>query len=357
MAACWVVIYHVAYSAKAGTPTRVLINHGYLAVDLFFLLSGFVLALNYGHAFSDRWILRTYIGFLQKRIARIYPLFVISVVGFVVLARSGYLYNLHAFYEDLPLNLALMASWHTNASTFDGPAWSISCEWLAYLMFPVLCRLTLGGSRLVAIASIAGSLAILVALVSLPAWRLHESGFRSGPLDIWVNSTFGPVARCVAEFNIGVGLFRIGLAPFWRRVTSGRAYVPAVTAVMLLLLSFPGTDLAIVGLFALLILGLSTSDGAIATGLGSAPIHFLGVISYSVYLLHAPILAGFREIWVHRGIEPTQLLSAAILLAATLPAATASYFIIERPGRNFIARLPISPAFPRAPAPAPGEPR
>lgn len=358
VAACWVVLYHCRLrgEAHATAPLRVLIDHGYLAVDLFFLLSGFVLALNYNQDFLGQWSARAYFSFLKKRIARIYPLFFVAVLGFFFLARAGYLYHLHAFYGNLPVNLLLMASWHTRFGTLDGPAWSISCEWLAYLLFPALCACILGGTRPMAIASVAIFCATLTALAFLPAWRFGESGFRSGPLDIWVGSTFGPIFRCLAEFGIGIALFRIGLNPLWRRMISARACVLGVAIATVVMLSIPRTDLIVVALFAVLILGLSAAEGVVATGLGSRPIYFLGVISYSIYLLHEPVLAAYRELCVRQDFVPGHVESLAIVLVVTLVLATVSYFAVERPGRRFVANLSIRGMLSWVPASLPPPP-
>lgn len=72
VAAIMVVIFHVLELYTAGDHTKQIINHGYLAVDFFFLLSGFVL----GYAYDDRWKTMTMKEFFKRRIIRLHPMII-----------------------------------------------------------------------------------------------------------------------------------------------------------------------------------------------------------------------------------------------------------------------------------------
>ncbi len=137
IAALWVVLYHL--TDRLRWP---VFDAGWLGVDMFFTLSGFVLT----HVYADRnmfttW--RSYVGFLMVRLARIYPLhiFALLVVAAVALLVPGYwppgfakypLFGLHGLVEALLLvqNWPFIGlnNWHT-------PSWTLSNEWMAYLMF------------------------------------------------------------------------------------------------------------------------------------------------------------------------------------------------------------------------------
>ena len=93
VAALWVVLYHYCGTAQFFpnldiTPHSYLISKGYLAVDMFFVLSGFVMAHVYRRAFSEG-VGEHYRGFLMARIARLYPLHVFILSLFVVTAAAS----------------------------------------------------------------------------------------------------------------------------------------------------------------------------------------------------------------------------------------------------------------------------
>jgi peptidoglycan/LPS O-acetylase OafA/YrhL len=187
-----------------------LVNHGYLAVDLFFVLSGYVMALSYGEMLRV-WSGTGFLRFLIRRIARVYPLYALITLVIAVLLATG------VSHQDLPdlgpsmvWNLLMMQGWGF-AQSLDGPSWSISTEWGAYLLFPLLASLTLYGRRITVLGAALISVLTVVVLVVLPF------GGR-GPLDV-----YGPgsaLARCLAEFSMGLIAFRLAQHPnvqIWAR--------------------------------------------------------------------------------------------------------------------------------------------
>jgi peptidoglycan/LPS O-acetylase OafA/YrhL len=139
IAAVYVVIFHYFLGVGMSNPLKTLLAHGYLGVDLFFVLSGFVMALNYGHLFETGFSFLAYRTFLGRRIARIYPLYVAgTLVGFV-LTQAALIEPLRSGSTsgNLVANLLMVQSWGVGQS-YDPPAWSISTEWAAYLLFPLL---------------------------------------------------------------------------------------------------------------------------------------------------------------------------------------------------------------------------
>jgi peptidoglycan/LPS O-acetylase OafA/YrhL len=133
LAALAVLIFHRGVNfGGVGGPLGTAIGHGYLAVDLFFVISGFVLNHVYGRTFADfGWA--DILSFLWARFARIYPVHVVTLIlllpfygnqGFSGAALAENLLFIQIF-------LAPMLTWN------DG-AWSISAEWYAYLLFPFI---------------------------------------------------------------------------------------------------------------------------------------------------------------------------------------------------------------------------
>ncbi len=149
LAALWVVAHHFHSSLEILLPglhwLAPLLEIGHVAVPFFFILSGYVLAYNYA-ADLRRVALVGYWTFVARRFARIYPVHLVALlcVLAMILASGlgGVVVNrLDKFsWTDLVLNLFLVQTWvpdfHLN---WNGPAWSISSEWFAYLLFPFVC--------------------------------------------------------------------------------------------------------------------------------------------------------------------------------------------------------------------------
>ena len=88
-----------------------ILSHGYLAVDLFFALSGFVLAMNYSGKLSREFTLQAYLSFLARRFARIYPLYLFTLTAATALVAS-HLMELHANPSRIFLpNLFMVQNW------------------------------------------------------------------------------------------------------------------------------------------------------------------------------------------------------------------------------------------------------
>ena len=146
IAAWWVVLFHMRLLLVPWLPVGAIrvLDHGNLAVDLFFVLSGFVIALNYGERLAGDW--RATGDFLFRRFARIYPLHLLILGGFALYAGGAILFGSATLAGQDPgyflASLFLVQNWgFTDALRWNVPAWSISTEALAYLLFPVLVRL------------------------------------------------------------------------------------------------------------------------------------------------------------------------------------------------------------------------
>ncbi len=142
VAALLVAFFHLRYGV-IGVPLFDLYifqfrfgSRGYLWVDFFFILSGFILAYRYGDACS-KLNLRGYGHFVWQRVARIWPLNAVTVLIAIVYLGSKY----GASYlrrDAIVANLLLVHAWgHYFAPPLDFPSWSLSCEWGAYLVLPL----------------------------------------------------------------------------------------------------------------------------------------------------------------------------------------------------------------------------
>jgi peptidoglycan/LPS O-acetylase OafA/YrhL len=343
VAATWVVGYHlVVYDGydPAG-PAGVALRHGYLAVDLFFLLSGFVISLSYRRLFDRGTSLRNYAVFLLRRLARIYPLYVAVIAFMLVLYGAGLSHGVTGKDLGVPLaeNLLLVQAWGL-ADSLNGPSWSISTEFAAYLLFPWLLRAVLrrppAGLALVAVVS----LAALFYMASLPD-PAGDPAHASVPLDIAWSGSVWPLMRCLAEFSLGIVIY----AEFQDLPVRRAAFLTDSLAIVLLaLLCLHRTDVAAVATAALLILALAADSGAAVIGrlLASPPIFFLGEISYSIYLLHLQEFRVRRLVESHllRYLRPqlADVLALLAFFAVLFASASLTYFFLEKPARDFFKR-------------------
>lgn len=291
IAALWVVLYHYCGTAQFLpnldiTPDSYLIAKGYLAVDMFFVLSGFVMAHVYYRAFSQSVKLH-YRSFFAARIARLYPLHVFILVLFVATATVAQFLTGMATgsFEGIPLtgprslaaivaNIFMLQGLAAGQLSWNYPAWSISVEFTAYLAFPFVLYLIARASpgiRLALGALLFAALALLAMITK-------------GDLDQWD----GPMTlvRCMPEFLGGMLVYFV-FRDYGRRswLSSDAAILPVIVAT-LLCLHIGAPDLLIIALFTALVLLAVSNAGVFAKLVNIGPLIWLGEISYSLYLVH-----------------------------------------------------------------------
>lgn len=150
VAALLVVVFHIfeTYNTRIGTQ---IINHGYLAVDFFFLLSGFVV----GYAYDDRWDRMSTWGFFKRRLTRLHPMVVAGTVigamffffgdkpGFNVIGECpGWKFALCFLMGILmiPCGKGLDIRGLTESYTFNGPSWTLMYEYIANFLYALIFR-------------------------------------------------------------------------------------------------------------------------------------------------------------------------------------------------------------------------
>ena len=338
IAACLVVFYHLRLSVADWMPENLIVaaGYGYLAVDLFFMLSGFVMWLNYARKLREQGLTGAR-AFWWRRFARIWPLHAAVLAAMLmfalVLLATGRDMTGYPLAE-LPLHVLLMQNWGlTSALTWNHPAWSISAEMGAYLLFP-LVAVTLRREQARPLALVAG--------VALAALILHGVFAWSGAQTLGDQITRLGLARCLAQFAIGMML--AGLWQHWRE-SRGMALAWCLAGCTVLagaaFAQVPQT-LAVPMALAALLLALALDRGPVAHVLSTRPLLWLGDASYAIYLVHFPLLILVKLVaaGADARIGPGVCIAYLLVLLA-LSGALSRW--LEKPAQRWLnARMPFA---------------
>ncbi|GLK84891.1 acyltransferase family protein [Ancylobacter defluvii] len=362
--AVMVVVYHFIFIVNTPFMQNEFIFNSYLFVDFFFVLSGFVVCHAYRDRIGDR---RQFAGFLLRRVGRLWPLHLailfammlgvmaINVAGhhperLLIDARSGN-YSLQA----LLLNAVLLNSMGLYGSAWNGPAWSIGAEFYTYLLFALVVLVARRKLLLVSSALAAAAAAIIV--VFAPAY---------------MNSTadFGYI-RCIAGFFTGVGAYHLHAALRGRPLPFATllelASLALATAFIVAAGRGPDKAHALSVLaplaFAVPILVFAREGGLASRLMRLAPLQALGRWSFSIYLIHMPVLvlAVSYGLWAYGDVAGVNLrhqvvidgvgkqlydigaagagIVLALVVALVVALAALSFRLIEVPWRDRFARL------------------
>ena len=328
MAALWVVFYTFWPNLDVGFLPN-LAAKGYLGVELFFVLSGFILSHVYLHAFAEKRF--SYRGFLWARIARVYPLHLFTLLGVMALGLAALAVGMSIddsvlSWKTLPAHLLMVHAWgFASEAGWNHPSWSISAEWFAYLAFPafafVFWRLRNRPGLAVACA-VVFMVGLYLAFERLAGFSLTEATIRWGAL------------RIVPCFAYGCALYLL-----YRRAPLKAPWIAALACLALMIASaalglWDGVTVLLAGG---LILSLASLPNDRAGWLASRPAVYLGEISYSVYMVCVPWKLLAVNLAAKVTDAPDKQLHVFVWLAvlALLPVVAAlSYHLVEHPARK-----------------------
>lgn len=352
VAAVWVMLGHYLGESPANETVRFVVGRGYVAVDVFMVLSGFVLALTYQARFEQTGARGAFGRFLWQRLARIYPLYALTTLVCVALAWAGLpVWGVTALSANLvTANLAMVQVWLPSLASLNATGWSISAEWAANLLFPVFVLLL---SRWPSVrASV--TLGLACAALTVAAFTQGNAGegdYAAGALDWYIYPH--ALTRCIPEFVLGMVCWQLRRFAPW---TSILGRTPVLLTLLILsagLTVFTMLDLVLVVLVCGLVIGLSYEQSAIATALGSAVPRFLGGISFGIYMIQMPVLSlrPMLEAALARiGVPAPDDVATALVLAIVVGLSALSLAWFERPVQQWLRRLNARPAARRAAA-------
>jgi peptidoglycan/LPS O-acetylase OafA/YrhL len=319
-------------------------DKGWLGVDLFFSLSGFVFFWLYSSRISGSSI--TAGRFAWLRFSRLYPLHILTlllVIAELAVARAagkGFFVYPDNDLKHFLLNLVFAASWGAeNGQSFNGPFWSVSVEVFLYGLFFTFCRLLPVRPLFLLLLSLSGY--FLLEPHYLPLGRGICSFFLGGGVYLLYSNllqskhlrevTWGVVCFAVAGWVLTTSLFAAGFdvtAIQWQsaHVQKNIGRLPMIWVTMVL---FPATILA---------LALAeTCRGSLGRRIA-----MVGDISYSCYLIHFPLQFAFYLALSYFGISSATCYTAAFMslfFSLLIPLSLASYHFLELPCQTFLRGL------------------
>ena len=308
VAAVLVVLFHLLETYSNGQSTQI-INHGYLAVDFFFVLSGFVI----GYADDDRWDKMTTWGFFKRRLVRLQPMVIMGTVvgacfylfgqgdGFPLIGNVPGWKVLLAFVMGclmIPCGAGMDIRGWGEMNSFNGPNWSLTWEYVGNILYALIFR------RLpkICLAILAAAAAFCTLDLCLD-WNVFglltegHAGHRYTVIGGWSltsEQVYVGLTRLFYPFIIGLLISRIGK---FIKVKNGFWWCSLILAVLFSIPCVGGADNILNGVYnatcilVLMPLVVMMGAGSHIKGEKSAKVcNFLGEISYPLYITHYPLM-------------------------------------------------------------------
>jgi peptidoglycan/LPS O-acetylase OafA/YrhL len=331
IAAIWVVSHHLTLFFRfpdLNAFTKILFL-GFSGVDIFFILSGFILATVY-HGLT----LRAVPDFALRRVLRIYPLHLVILTVLASCAYAHFIWPVDpSTWRNLP-KIALLVNPYFNISWNWNPVtWSAGVELSFYFIFPLAVMLLRRFST--------DALALLAIAAAYLEWQTQTAyGGAFVGLPCVLRGMGG------AMFGVSLGLLAIKYRLPRRAALIGELAAAATIAWACYSFDAQLLTLAAGGL----IWALDRQAGPIAWVLSTRVPVFLGRVSYSIYLLHLPLFFAMGHFWPVFGHPPLTavfVLRETIFFALLFGLSSATYYLIERPARNLWRMKPKTVAAPQ----------
>jgi peptidoglycan/LPS O-acetylase OafA/YrhL len=329
-AAGLVLLYHID-QVIGGALAQPIFKHGYVGVDLFFVLSGYIICHVYFTSLR-RPNRKSFLIFIWHRFIRLYPAHMTVLIGLVVVVALASKFGVSLNhpenwqYGDLIWHVALVQAWGlTPIPTWNSPSWSISAEWFAYLLFPlVAASLARVGDSAVAFAFGAFALIFTAIIFLLSGWSL-DTGVGLPALVRVAGEFF-----CGAAFCRGVGLLLGTIRSNQIADVIGCAAIVAFVFGLFADLA----DFVLVGLLAVVVPCAAMAEGGLSLLFGNRIANFLGEISYSIYLVHWPILLALRRALEKWQTPVAPLAVTCFVIVLVIGCACILFYAIELPVRR-----------------------
>lgn len=303
VAAMLVVCYHLFETYSKG-PAEQVLNHGYLAVDFFFVLSGFVI----GYAYDDRWDRMSMKNFFKRRLVRLHPM---VIMGTIIGALFFYLGDCPQFrlIMQTPWWLMLLmmllgftmipalTKWDirgwSETNPLNGPTWSLMWEYLANILYAVFIRhFSKTGLKIFVFLSALLTINIAMNIDVLGILKFHAPYTMIGGWSVTPDQLYIGISRLLYPFFMGLLLSRMHKlikvrAGFWwcSLMVAAVLVMPRLSSELWVNGIYESASILI--LFPLIV---SMGAGSSVTGKSVKYCKFLGEISYPLYITHYPLI-------------------------------------------------------------------
>jgi peptidoglycan/LPS O-acetylase OafA/YrhL len=280
LAAFWVFGMHLTmYRPTSFSPFGTFFSQGAIGVDVFFVLSGFILSSVY------EGITRSEIpGFLKKRFFRVYPLHFVTMLAMGVLVAAAPLLHIRLLHETahcwrvFPFALLMLHPYIGQGGNWNGPSWSIAVEFPCYFAFPFLQHVV----KRISFNSLTIIFTLLVTAQSLFLFSFGEPANGAGSL-----------VRALLGFGVGMASKNLSNAFRPSRLV-GKICEPLLALTMVVLILLKGAEF-VPAISAFMFIFLSWNLGFVSALLSTKALYGAGTISFSIYLVQGPIIAILRS--------------------------------------------------------------
>lgn len=331
LAAMWVVLFDYWPKLTLAAPPA-FIARGYLGVELFFVLSGFILSHVYLENFGQRRF--SYGGFLWARLARVYPLHIATLIGIGILGGLAILVGADTSHEvvdwdALLANLFLVHAWGLAPSAgWNHPSWSISAEWFAYLCFPLVAWIAWRLRRRPFVALLG---AVLIAVILYPAFTAATGK----PLTL-ATIHWGAL-RIVPCFLLGTAAYLVWAAGAMKTGIGALLLAACSVAAVVIGAAFALPEVAFVCAFAALILALAGFSSTGIRLMDHPAFVYLGEVSYAVYMVCIPwmLVCTKGAEWLGSPADsPMPWPFWLVMMLGVVGVAAIAHHLVERPARE-----------------------
>ncbi|HVW62133.1 MAG TPA: acyltransferase [Puia sp.] len=352
VAAILVVIFHIL-EAHSTSHLDLMINHGYLAVDFFFLLSGFVI----GYAYDDRWNRMTLKDFFKRRLVRLHPLVIIgSVIGaiFFYFQDSAMWPAIHTIpvwkllltmvigCTLIPIPISMDIRGWQEMHPLDGPAWSLFFEYVANILYALVIR-KFSKTALRVLVVLSGAVLVHYLLTGgtgdvIGGWSIDALQLRIG------------FTRLMYPFCAGLLLSRTA---HLARIRHGFLWCSLLLITVFAIPRIGGGDHlwmnglyeSVVILFVFPLVVYLGAGGDAGQGVSAKVCKFFGDISYPIYITHYPLIYTYTG-WVsnHKGVGFWKALPYALAtFFGAVAIAYACLKLYDEPVRSWLQRRWMRP--------------
>lgn len=341
------VQFHVLEVFSGGDHVKQMINHGNLAVDFFFMLSGYVMA----HAYDDRWDTMSVMDFFKRRVVRLHPMI---ILGMTIGALCFYFQESAYFpriadtplwqlilimlvgYTLMPVPSFMDIRGWSEMHPLNGPAWSLFYEYIANVLHALVLRQL--SKRALSIVVFLSAVALVHMAVTSPqgdivgGWSLSPEHLRIGVTRLMYPYTAGMLLRRILRPGKGKNTFLLTSL-----LLIGILSVPRIGGYDHLWANGLYDSLSVILVFPLIMhLGAS---GEVKSKWASKVCTFLGDISYPIYIIHFPFVYIFYAWVINNDIPLQQGIYVGIgILIGSVMLSYAALKLYDEPVRKWLAK-------------------